>query len=350
MTFPVNIVKMPQMPTIASNVIHASLGHLLPQSVTIGTWPTNATADDIDREQGPGGFRRQTAWEFMGQQTHENYARLVFEGRSAEAEEPSTSATTSRWNRHTSQASASGYSAAVEMPEVEEVPVSSPPQVDRSSAEEVSTTAQPDATTGRSSPKEVPEADDEIMEEVQMPRLDAILEDAATSALAASNPWVLYDAGLVCAQNADGEFVGNFQGGKCIQLIEWISLSKNQSQRTSLRHQSFSRVEWEALPWTGHQCYLLCRAWELGRMKSYYLHLGTPYGMDKATEFLDKAGEKVLTGLEFEAHQLAMKIVLTLTKRKANGQGHGVNTPGINRSRLTLNGFLKQFLLCTELI
>ena len=61
-------------------------GHMLPSSVTGATWPEDITWKRAKKEKGitfvPGGDIpdevRETAWEFMGQTTPENYAKLVF--------------------------------------------------------------------------------------------------------------------------------------------------------------------------------------------------------------------------------------------------------------------------------
>ena len=76
-----------QLPTIACNVIHQGRGHSLPPSVTGGSWHSNVTWNHVVKEKGPGFIPgspdlpdevRTTAWQFMGQQVPQNYARLVF--------------------------------------------------------------------------------------------------------------------------------------------------------------------------------------------------------------------------------------------------------------------------------
>ena len=77
---------MDQLPTIAANVLRPGRGHILPSSVTGATWPDDITWKRAEKEQGstfvPGGDIpdqvRETEWEFMGQTTPENYAKLIF--------------------------------------------------------------------------------------------------------------------------------------------------------------------------------------------------------------------------------------------------------------------------------
>ena len=77
---------MDQLPTIAANVLRPGRGHILPSSVTGATWPDDITWRRAKKEKGatfvPGGDIpdqvRETAWEFMGQTTPENNAKLVF--------------------------------------------------------------------------------------------------------------------------------------------------------------------------------------------------------------------------------------------------------------------------------
>ena len=75
-----------QLPTLACNVLTRGRGHMLPPSVTGGTWPADASYEHVRREKGisfvPGGpipdNIRTTAWQFMGQEIPQNYGRLVF--------------------------------------------------------------------------------------------------------------------------------------------------------------------------------------------------------------------------------------------------------------------------------
>ena len=96
---------------------------------------------------------------------------------------------------------------------------------------------------------------------------DPIVEQATRSSISASNPWVLYEAGIVCAREENGELIKNSSGEKVIVLREWNLLLT--PQKIALRRQSINRADWEKLPWTGHQCLLFTRAWEIGRMLAH---------------------------------------------------------------------------------
>jgi hypothetical protein len=75
-----------QFPTLACNVLRPGRGHMLPPSVTVGTWPADVSYGHVRREKGvgfaPGGpipeTIRTTAWQFMGQKIPQNYGKLVF--------------------------------------------------------------------------------------------------------------------------------------------------------------------------------------------------------------------------------------------------------------------------------
>ena len=75
-----------QLPMLACNVMRPGRGHMLPPSVTGGTWPGDVTYEHVRCEKGisftPGGpvpdSIRTTAWQFMGQQIPQNYGKLVF--------------------------------------------------------------------------------------------------------------------------------------------------------------------------------------------------------------------------------------------------------------------------------
>ena len=50
---------------------------------------------------------------------------------------------------------------------------------------------------------------------------DPVVEQATKSSISASNPWVLYEAGIVCAREENGELIKNSSGEKVIVLREW---------------------------------------------------------------------------------------------------------------------------------
>ena len=69
-----------QLPTLACPVLRPGRGHMLPPSVTGGTWPADVSYGHVQREKGvgfaPGGEIptnvRTTAWQFMGQEIPQN--------------------------------------------------------------------------------------------------------------------------------------------------------------------------------------------------------------------------------------------------------------------------------------
>ena len=50
---------------------------------------------------------------------------------------------------------------------------------------------------------------------------DYVVEQATRSSISASNPWVLYEAGIVCARYEDGRIKPNQYGEKVITFREW---------------------------------------------------------------------------------------------------------------------------------
>ena len=107
---------------------------------------------------------------------------------------------------------------------------------------------------------------------------DPTVEQATKSSIAASNPWVLYEAGIICAREENGELIKNSSGEKVIVLREWNLLLT--PQKIALRRQSITRADWEKLPWTGNLCLLFTRAWEIGRMLAHFHREGNIEAMD----------------------------------------------------------------------
>ena len=302
-----------QIPTIACNVVHQGRGHTLPPSVTGGSWHRDTTWEHVMKEKGqsfiPGAEIpdevRVTAWEFMGQQVPQNYGKLVFgtplclkkdydpvaesiyglvaersqereesapvdepmqnpyeqpsrRGRSQEREEPQEGGRSQEreepqdvWEQ---QRSSSGSS---------EPPQHDDPQQDAqdNQQEEPSVDIQDD-TMGEEI-VDLWEAEDppDDME-------DPVVTQVTSSSISASNAWILYEANIIIAREENGELIRNSSGEKVIVLREWNLLLS--AQKIALRRQSITRSDWEKLPWTGHQCFLFTRAWEIGRMQSYF--------------------------------------------------------------------------------
>ena len=100
------------------------------------------------------------------------------------------------------------------------------------------------------------------------PDEDYVVEQATCSSISASNPWVLYEAGIICARDEDGQIEPNSSGEKIVVPRDWGYLLG--PQRVALRRQSIGHADWEKLPWTGHLCYLFTRSWEMGRLRAHY--------------------------------------------------------------------------------
>ena len=85
------------------------------------------------------------------------------------------------------------------------------------------------------------EAEDHVQEEaaafwVTEDQLeDDYLSDQVTSSVSASNPWVLYEAGVICSRLRDGTVELNPNGERIINLREWGYLLTDQ--RIKLRRQ-----------------------------------------------------------------------------------------------------------------
>ena len=107
----------------------------------------------------------------------------------------------------------------------------------------------------------------DLREAEDVPDEDYVVEQVTCSSISASNPWVLYEAGIICARYEDGRIKPNHYGEKVIR--EWAYLLAPQQE--DLRRQSIGRADWEKVPWTGHLCYLFTTGWEMGRLRSYYL-------------------------------------------------------------------------------
>ena len=251
---------------------------------------------------------RITAWEFMGQQVPQNYGKLVFgtplcnendfdplmdsiygaaADRSHEREASAQDDDEPMRNPY-EQPSRRGRSQEREEPQDEweqqrsSSGSSEPPQHDD---------PQQDAQDNQQEEPSVEVQDDPMGEEVvnlceaEDPPdelKDPVVEQATRSSISASNPWVLYEAGIICAREENGELTKNSSGEKIIVLREWNLLLT--PQKIALRRQSIGGADWEKLPWTGHLCLLFTRAWEIGRMLAWFHKQGY---IDAMTNYLD---------------------------------------------------------------
>ena len=88
------------------------------------------------------------------------------------------------------------------------------------------------------------EAEDHVQEEaaalwVTEDQLEGdYLSDRVTSSVSASNPWVLYEAGVICSRLRDGSSEQNPNGERIINLREWGYLLTKQ--RVVLRRQDIN--------------------------------------------------------------------------------------------------------------
>ena len=52
--------------------------------------------------------------------------------------------------------------------------------------------------------------------------------DRVTSSASATNPWFLYEAGIICSRQADGSVELNSSGERVINLRDWAFLLSHQ--------------------------------------------------------------------------------------------------------------------------
>ena len=159
----------------------------------------------------------------------------------------------SQWEQ---QRSSSG---SLEPPEQEEeIPPDEQPE-----QEATPTNAQVDPTQDDPMGKEVVD----VWEAEDPPDEDYVVEQVTHSSFSASNPWVPYEAGIICARSEDGQIEPNSSGEKAVVARERAYLLGPQP--VALRRQSIGLSDWEKLPWAGHLCYLFTRAWEMGRLRAH---------------------------------------------------------------------------------
>ena len=103
-----------------------------------------------------------------------------------------------------------------------------------------------------------------------------------------------------CSRLPDGSLEHNSNGERIINLREWGYLLT--ARRVKLRHQDIRRPDWEKLPWTGHLCYLLTRAWEIGRWKSQHKRAGEFSEMGSVSERVRENGCDRMRGQAYPAN------------------------------------------------
>ena len=293
---PMSFLKVvDQKPSLAANVISRGKGHTLPSAVTGGIFNVYPTYDQLRLEKGesyePGGnvppFARKTAWEYMGQQTPEPYRKLIFttpmlqrivyeamvKGSSAQPEVPKgpsqdPSKESSSKGEESSGSKAASSQQRSDKPEESQGPNYDPwaewePEPSSDKPEEGKT------AKAERSYKEEESAKDQDMEDSDIEEYgtteDRIQHDLQTS-FAGANPWILYEAGIICVKDNKGELQRNASEEKVINLLEWDNLEDNQV--LALLRQGIGPEQWQEISWTGHFCYLFTAAWEIGRTRS----------------------------------------------------------------------------------
>ena len=277
---------------------------MLSSTVTGGTWPQDITHERVLKEKGVGiepGEEipcsiRTTVWSFMGQATPTKYGKLVFGLPLSTREDFAPSS-------ESIHGLLSGSSHQREEPEEDDEPMSDPytrpsrfttrggshqreePRGGSHQREEPQqdTSVQNLWEDHRSSPgsPDQPAEEEPYFEEEDHGQEEAaalwvqdketrgdLFHEQTTSSVSATNPWVLYEAGVICSRREDGSLEHNVSAERVLNLREWAYLLK--SQRMKPRHQNIRRPEWKKLPWTAHLCYLFTRAWEIGRWKSHH--------------------------------------------------------------------------------
>ena len=277
---------------------------MLPPSVTGGTWPADVSYGHVRREKGvnfvPGGpileTIRATARQFMGQEIPQNYGKLALgfpltsevdfdpalesvHGLLAESfqqREESAQDDQPMQNPYEQPSRRAGSSLQREEPDSqwEQQRSSSGSSEPSEQEEEIPPDEQPEQEATPTNVQVDPTQDDPMGEEVvdlweaeDPPDEDYVVEQVTRSSISASNPWVQYEAGIICARSEDGQIEPNSSGEKVVVVRERAYLLGPQP--VALRRQSIGRADWEKLPWAGHLCYLFTRTWEMGRLRAH---------------------------------------------------------------------------------
>ena len=97
------------------------------------------------------------------------------------------------------------------------------------------------------------------------------LGDEVISSVSASNPWVVYDAGVIWLRVLGGTVEPNRNGIRLLHLRERFPPTK---QMIFFRGQDIRRREWENFLGQDTFCYVFVRAWGIGRWKSQHKSAG----------------------------------------------------------------------------
>ena len=224
-----------QLPTLACPVLRPGRGHMLPPSATGGTWPADVSYGHVRREKGVGFVAggevpqtvRTTAWQFMGQEISPNYGKLVFgfplqtevdfdptiesghglaAGSSLQREEPAPKSPPMQ-NPYEQPSRRTGRSSQQEEPGQEgssphreepdsqwEQQLSSSGSSEPPDQEDHPVDEQPDQEATSTNVQDDPMGEEvvDLWEAEDPPDDDYVVEQATSSSISASNPWVLY--------------------------------------------------------------------------------------------------------------------------------------------------------------
>ena len=230
-----------KFPYLGLPVFSNTVPHILPREVQNGSWREGLTlkqkyleylsSDEISEYLDPSGDlvewwipstckdkKRQTAWEFMGQQTPTTYNDCIsslFKGGVSSSSAP-----------------AEGFDTTQERP-----------------AE----------ASSSSTPAEVFDVDAELStknnQEIQAVR---IVSESA---------WHLWQSGILTLRSVEGLKVENQFYEVVTVLREFWRMS--ESQQNALLSEGVTRHVWERCPLAGHTVFFMTRAWEIGRMSGY---------------------------------------------------------------------------------
>lgn len=282
-----------QKPVLASNIFNVGQGHVLPREVTFGHDKDRIlTYEELRIEKGdnfePGKgvpeYVRKTAWEFMNSKTPKMYGKLFFTHplptqeeyeriskppkKNVEKIKPKPMPKRTEPQKRSAEEQASSSAG-------KEFPASS---VDAEAADvEMDIQEISDDDDNKDYDQEPDEMFDYQWEEESRPRSESTIDMDETvsekflkenySSNLSGNPWMLYNAGVVCAKDAEGEIILNDYEEKVVALTPYKNLKAHQ--KIALRQQGITEPEWEELPWTGYYCYFFTMAWQIGR--EYYV-------------------------------------------------------------------------------
>ena len=209
--------QVEQLPT----VLRPGRGHILPSSVTGGTWPSDVTFEHVKKEKGAGFAEggdipdniKDTAWQFMGQEVPANCGKLVFGtplvkkvGFDPAAESIHGLLSEGPQNREESEPADQPMSNPYDEPSRRDMlreQIQEALKAERNllinGEQQRSSPGSPESRGQDVAPPQ--DEDDPMGEEVvdlwaAEDEEDYVVQQATRSSISASNPWVLYEAGI----------------------------------------------------------------------------------------------------------------------------------------------------------